>query len=244
MKTEKTEQNKLDEQAITTAAAAALHDLELDIEVKSATADGDEWCVQFTAEYRQFCDTFRDQFGKANSFELIREKIKRHLLKQQQNKIRSNVRVRRGKTEQRRPASDNLLQTALKTIGGAVSQTAEVAGEIIKEASSLPEQALTALADATESISPASAPSLQSGQDVEQPLLRVRVKAAAKSAKKRSTSARKATSKKRPSAKKVAKKTTKKATKKAASKSKRVPAKATSKSVKKRAGSKSSRKGR
>lgn len=240
MKTEKTEQNKLDEQAITAAAAAALHDLELDIEVKSATADGDEWCVQFTAEYRQFCDTFRDQFGKENSFELIREKIKRHLLKQQQNKIRSNVRVRRGKTEQQRPTSDNLLQTALKTIGGAVSQTAEVAGEIIKEASSLPEQALTALADATDSISPASAPPLQSGEGVEQPLLRLRVKAAAKSAKKRSTSARKATSKKRPAAKKSAKK----AAKKTASKSKRAPAKARSKSGKKRAGSKSSKKGR
>jgi hypothetical protein len=242
MKTETTKQNELDEQAITTAAAAALQDLELDIEVKSASADGERWCVQFTAEYRQFCDTFRDQFGKENSFELIREKIKRDLLKQQQNKIRSNVRIRRGKTEQRGPTSDNLLETALKTIGGAVGQTAEVAGEIIKQASSLPEQALTALADVTDGIGPSSTPPLQSGQDVEQPLARVRVKVktAAKSTRKRSPSARKATSKKRAAAKKA----TKKAAKKAASKSKRASAKATSKSGKKRASTKSSKKNR
>ena len=225
MKKEATKQNKLDEQAITAAAAAALHDLELDIEVKSVSADGDRWCVQFMAEYNQFCDTFRDQFGKENSFELIREKIKRSLLKQQQNKIRSGVRIRRGKTEQRRPASDSFLQTALKTIEGAVGQTAEVAGEIIQQASSFPEQALTALTDAAGSLSTASALPLQSGQDVEQPLMRVRVKAAAKSTRKSARSTRKATSKKSTPAK---------ATKKTASKSKRSPAKAKSKSGKKR----------
>lgn len=235
MKSKATEQNTLDEQAITKAATAALHDLELDIEVKSVLADGDNWCVQFTTEYRQFCDTFRDQFGKENSFELIREKIKRSILKQQQNKIRSGVRYRRGKTEQQRSTSDGLLETALKTIGGAVGQTAEAAGEIIKQASSLPEQALTALADATGGISALSGTSLQSEQGVEQPLARVRVKVAAKSTAKRKPAARKATSKKGSAAKKAIKK-------KAASKSKRAPAKSSVKSGKKSVGTKSGKK--
>lgn len=233
MKNEATEQNKLDEQALTKAAAAALHDLQLDIEVKSVSADGDRWCVQFMTEYSQFCDSFRDQFGKANSFELIREKIKRSLLKQQQNKIRSGVRVRRGKTEQRRPASDSLLQTALKTIEGAVGQTSEVAGEIIKQAAHIPAQALTALADAAGVVSHATESPLQTGPGVEQPLARARVKVAAKSTAKRKPSARTATSKKS---------TTTKVAKKAASKSKRASAKSTSKSAKKRTSTKSSKK--
>ena len=235
MKNEATEESKLDEQSITKAAAAALSDLQLDTEVKSVNADGDRWCVQFKSEYNQFCDTFRDQFGKENSFELVREKIKRSLLKQQQNKIRSSVRIRRGKTEQRRPSSDNLLQTALKTIEGAVGQTAEVAGEIIKQVSSLPEQASEILTDAAGGLSGATAP-LQSGQGVDQPLMRIRVKPAAKSTRKNSRSARQAASKKS---------TAKKAAKKASVKSKkRTPAKATSKAAKKRASTKSSKKSR
>ncbi|HEX8494867.1 MAG TPA: hypothetical protein VF658_18645 [Pyrinomonadaceae bacterium] len=235
MNSKATKQNTLDEQAITKAAMAALHDLELDIEVKSVEADGDNWCVQFTTEYRQVCDTFRDQFGQENSFELIREKIKRSILKQQQTKIRSGVRIRRGKTEERRPTSDVLLQTALKTIGGAVGQTAEAAGEIIKQASHLPEQALTALADATGSASAASGTTHQSVEGVEQPLARVRVKVAAKSTAKRRPAARKATSKKGPAAKKAAKK-------KATSKSKRASVKSSAKSGTKRTGTKSGKK--
>lgn len=233
MKDKEPQRNKLDEQAIAAAATAAVQDLELDTEVKSVNADGDKWCVQFATEYRQFCDTFRDQFDKENSFELIREKIKRHILKHQQNKIRSNVRIRRGKTTESRSSSDNFLESAVKTITGAVGQTAGVAGEIINQASSLPEQALEALTGAAESIGTASNPPLQSAQSVEQPLMRVRVKTtSSKPTKKSSRSAHKAATKKSRAAKKSASKS--------ASKKASASAKSTSKSAQKR-GSKKAR---
>ena len=190
MKNEAPNENRLDEQEITKAARAALEDLQLETEVKSVAAEGERWCVQFTADYNQFCDNFRDQFGKANSPELIREKIKRHILKQQQSKIRAGVRVRKVKP-QPSAAPDNFLETAWKTIEGVVGQTADAAGEIVNQALGLPQQALTAIAE-----TPSAPP---------QPLMRVSVKSAArKSTKKSSRSPRKTTRGKGPATRKDA----------------------------------------
>lgn len=197
MKSKTPEQNRLGEQFIKEAAAAALSDLQIEAEAKLVSNSKDKWCIQFTADYSQFCDSFRDRFGKENSFELIREKIKRHILKQQQNKIRSGVRIRKGKPQQRESASDNLLETAVKTIESVATQTAGVAGEIFNQASSLPETALTVLDNATKAISQISAPTSQSAHRAEQPLARLTVKAATvKATRKSSRSVSKGSSKK------------------------------------------------
>lgn len=222
MKKEAPQAAKLSEQSIREAANAAVHDLQLDVEVERVAAEGETWCVHFTADYRQFCDGFRDQFGKENGFELMREKIKRHILKQQQNKIRAGVRVRRGRA-QPRPATDNFLETAVKTIEDVASQAVAVAGELINQAVSLPQTALKVFEAAAEIVSPAAEPSSHPAQKketaLEQPLARVRVKttAAAKSSGKSSSPARRATSKKSTAARKTAKAATKR-TKRAASK--------------------------
>ena len=205
---------KLDEQSITEAAEAALSDLQLDAGVASVTADGESWCVRFTADYGQFCDNFQDPFGKENGFQLIREKIKRHLLKQQQNKIRAGVRIRRGKPEPRRPAG-NLLETAVKTIGGVASQTAGFAADVINQAMSLPETALRALETAVETVpdtaSPASEPLRQPAPP--QSLARVQLKmAATESAEKSSRAAHQATPKEGSSSRKAATQNSKAAT--------------------------------
>jgi hypothetical protein len=249
MKSKRPEQNRLDEQSINEAATAALRDLQVDAEAKSVSADKDRWCIQFTAEYAQFCDGFRDRFGKENSFELIREKIKRHILKQQQHKIRSNVRVRRGKPQpQRQPSSDNLLETAVKTIEAVATQTAGVAGEIINQASSLPETVLSTLDNATRAIGQISAPANQPAHEAEQPpLARITVKAASarKAAKKRSGSASKGSSKKAGPAKKAASKkkpVASKSTSKSAAKSGRKVSPSSKKSTTKKSASKKSTK--
>ncbi len=254
MKTEEPQHTQLDEQLIRDAATAAIHNLQLDIEVKTIVADGEDWCVQFSTEYRQFCDTFRDQFGKENSFELVREKIKRHILKHQQHKIRASVRIRRGKQERRaEPAS--LFETTVKAIGGLAGQTAELTGEIIKQASKLPETALNVIDETVKAAGTVIEPTSQPGQSVEQPLARIRVKTAARKTKRKSPSpARKATTKKASTGKKAAskkatiRKTISKKTisKKTTSRKKRAAAKSTAKPAsrpsKKRSGTKKSAK--
>ncbi|MBD0326618.1 MAG: hypothetical protein ICV68_09310 [Pyrinomonadaceae bacterium] len=237
MKKKEPQANQLDEQLIMKAAAAALSDLQLDIEAREVVADGDDWCVRFSSEYNQFCDTFRDQYDKENSFELIREKIKRHILKQQQNKIRAGVRIRRGKTE-RRTQPPTLFETAVKAIGEVAGQTADITGEIINQASRLPETASKVFDETAKAISATIGPTSQSGESVEQPLARVRIKVAApKSKRKRSTSsARKSSAKKATTSRKAAskkKRTTKKST-----------VKSTSRIGKKRGGTKKSAKGK
>jgi hypothetical protein len=228
MKKETPPLKKLDEQTIREAAEAALRDLQLDAGVESVTAGGDDWRVQFTADYGQFSDSFRDQFGKENSFELVREKIKRHILRQQQRKIRAGARIRRGRPE-RRPPAENLFEAAVKTIGGVASQTAGFAGEIINQAMSLPQTALTALETAgqtlTEAINPAAEPSSQPAapQQSPPPLARVRIKMdaakpVAKVSAKSSSVARQASSKKASASKKAATKSSKRATAKPAAK--------------------------
>jgi hypothetical protein len=232
MKNEAPQHSQLNEQSIKDAAAAALHHLQLDVEAKAVSADGDAWCIQFTADYNQFCDSFRDQFGKENSFELIREKVKRHILKQQQNKIRAGVRIRRGKTKRPAPQPATLFETTLKTIEDIAGQTAEFAGEVIHQASSLPEAALRTLDEATKAANSTTTLITQAVERVaEQPSARVTVKAAAKAQSKRSSSARKA----------VVKKAT---AKKAASKKTRAAAKSTSRPGKKSGGTKKKNAGR
>lgn len=235
--------NQLGQQFIMEAAAAALNDLQLEIEAREVVADGEEWCVRFSAEYNQFCDTFHDQYGKENSFELVREKIKRHILKHQQNKIRAGVRIRRGKAE-RRTEPPSLFETAVKAVSEVAGQTADITGEIINQASRLPETAAKVFDEAAKVVSTTVRLAGQSDESVEQPLARVRIKAAAtKSKQKRSTSsARKTSAKKTAASRKSASKKKRAATKPRAKST--TKAKPTSQTGKKRGGTKRSAKKR
>lgn len=242
MKNEAPPDNQLNERSIRDAAAAALQSLQLDVEVKAVEANGDDWCVQFTADYNQFCDSFRDQFGKENSFELVREKIKRYILKQQQNKIRAGVRIRRGKTKQAAPPPASFFETAMQTLEGIASQTTDLAGEVVKQASRLPETALETLDQATTAATSTAALVSQTIERVtEQPLARVTVKRARKATSKRKSSKRSSSKRSSTKRKAVAKKSS---SKKAASKKQRAAAKSTSRPVKKRGGTKKRAKGK
>src|SRR5215210_7262274 len=102
----------MDEQAITGAAEEAINDLQLDCKIKDVcrSPNGEQWCVQFSGKYGQFCDDFKDQFEKENSSSLVREKIKSHLLKQV-TKIRSTTgKSRRPRTP---PSGESLEQNSV-----------------------------------------------------------------------------------------------------------------------------------
>ena len=90
----------MEEKSIKRAAQEAVNDLELDCEVKEVcrSPNGDEWCVQFSGSYSQFCDKFQDQFERDNSTSVVREKIKKHLIKQVDKIRRSTGKARRPKT--------------------------------------------------------------------------------------------------------------------------------------------------
>lgn len=149
----------MDERSINGAAIAAISDLELDCEIKDVcqNAGRDAWCIQFSGKYGQFCDDFKNQFGKENSPRVIREKIKSHLLKQV-SKIRSSTGRRRKPAtsdalEQRESASD-LLAAPLKLVQDVFNRAAGVTGEVVSRASDVAESARDAVADLAGNISP------------------------------------------------------------------------------------------
>lgn len=245
MKNQTPQQSQLNEQSIRDAAAAALRDLQLDVEVKAVAADGKDWCIQFTADYNQFCDNFRDQFDKENSFEVMREKVKRYVLKQQQNKIRAGVRIRRGKAERPAPQATNLFETTLQAIEGIASQTAAVTGEVVRQATRLPETARKTLDEATNAATATATLVTQTIERIaEQPLARVTVKRARKATSKRASSKRSSSARKAVSKKASAKKGASKKKKGASKKKSATAAKSTSRSVKKRGGTKKRAKGK
>ena len=149
----------MDERSINGAAIAAISDLELDCEIKDVCQNSgrDAWCIQFSGKYGQFCDDFKNQFGKENSPRVIREKIKSHLLKQV-SKIRSSTGRRRKPAtsddlEKRESASD-LLAAPLRFVQDVFNRATGVAGEVVSRASDVAESARDAVADMAGNISP------------------------------------------------------------------------------------------
>ncbi|HEV7858974.1 MAG TPA: hypothetical protein VGO91_10190 [Pyrinomonadaceae bacterium] len=137
----------MDEKLIAAAAEAAVNDLQLDCQVASIyrRKDKDAWCVKFSGSYREFCDEFRSRFGEENSAEVVREKIKRHLLKSPKPTGR-----RRG-VSNRSPMigpESSLLDLPLQIAGDALEQTARLAGEIINGTVNAAETAIKTVADA------------------------------------------------------------------------------------------------
>jgi hypothetical protein len=148
----------MDEQAITRAAEEAVNDLQLDCQIKNVRRSprGDEWCVQFSGKYGQFCDDFKNQFEKENSSSLVREKIKGHLLKQV-TKIRSST----GKTRKGRvnpsaegQAQSSLLSEPFKMIEDAFNRASQFAGGVVEQVAGVADVARETVAGVAESISP------------------------------------------------------------------------------------------
>jgi len=148
----------VDEKVIKRAASEALSDLELDCEIKDVcrSPDGDQWCVQFSGSYSQFCDEFQDQFEHDNSASVVREKIKRHLIKQVDKIRRSKGKARRPKTAQSadQQANNNIIASPLDVIGDAVSRASEIAGDVIEQAATVADAARETLSSVAENISP------------------------------------------------------------------------------------------
>ncbi|HKR01507.1 MAG TPA: hypothetical protein VJT09_12590 [Pyrinomonadaceae bacterium] len=149
----------MDERSINGAAIRAIHDLEIDCEIKDVCRPSgkEEWCIQFSGKYGQFCDDFKNQFGKENSIQVIREKIKSHLLKQV-SKIRSSTGRRRrpaasAAEESTRPGSD-LLSAPLELVKEAYNRAAGIAGTVFNQASAVAETAREVVSDAASSINP------------------------------------------------------------------------------------------
>jgi hypothetical protein len=149
----------MDERAINGAAIEAIRDLELDCEIKEVCqrGSGDEWCIQFSGKYGQFCDSFMNQFEKESSPEVIREKIKGYLIKQV-NKIRITTGRRRKPAvadagEKREPES-GILAAPLKLIEELFDRAVAVTGGAIGQASTVAETARDAVADAAANINP------------------------------------------------------------------------------------------
>jgi hypothetical protein len=150
----------MDEQAINGAAIEAIRDLELDCEIKDVCErDGrNGWCIQFSGKYGQFCDEFKGQFGDENSHQVMREKIKRHLIKQV-NKIRSSTgRKRRaavGETSRdSQPEEGGILSAPLKMLGEVFDRVAGVTGVVVDQASTAADAARDAVADMAANITP------------------------------------------------------------------------------------------
>jgi hypothetical protein len=149
----------MDERAINGAAIEAIRDLELDCEIKEVRRSSgvDEWCIEFSGKYGQFCDKFQNQFGEQSSHQVIREKIKGHLIKQV-NKIRSSTGRKRKpaviETGARRAPESGILTAPLRMMGEMFDRVASITGIAINQASTVAETARDAVADAASNMNP------------------------------------------------------------------------------------------
>ena len=134
--------SQLDEKVITRAAEEAVNGLQLQSRVEKVfqhPRSKEKWCIQFTGEYGQFCNEFRNQDGQPNSPELIREKVKSFFLK-----MRKPVRIRRGSSHKASESrQESILSAApLEIVGQALDQTTRLVGDVINQVSGLARSAL------------------------------------------------------------------------------------------------------
>lgn len=130
----------MDAETIKREASAALDDLEIDSTVSDVTHSGENWCVHFSSDYGQVCDSFQNQFKRDNSPRVIREKIKKHLLAQitQLRNKGGRRTTKKGFGEEARPDVGALLTDAIeqtsRAIGQAIDSTLGFTGDSIKSA--------------------------------------------------------------------------------------------------------------
>jgi hypothetical protein len=206
----------MDERAINGAAIEAIHDLELDCEIRDVCrrSGGEEWCIQFSGKYGQFCDKFKNQFGEESSPQVIREKIKTHLIKQV-SKIRSSTGRKRkpavNDLAESRSSEDGILSAPLKIIGEAFDRVTSIAGGVIDSAATVAETARDAVADVAANISPVTVEVRSVTRTSEKRAARsITKKKPAKPAKAKAAKAKKSTKRVTRSAGKQTKKTGKK----------------------------------
>jgi hypothetical protein len=146
----------MDKQDITRAAEAALGDLNLDGKVNDVirSPSGDKWCVQFSGHYAQLCDEFKDQFGEENGPAVVREKIKRYLLKQV-TKIRNTTgKTRRPRSQPSDKQKSSATSKSFGFIGDALERASQIAGEVAERASGVAGAARDAVVDVAEKLTP------------------------------------------------------------------------------------------
>jgi hypothetical protein len=213
----------MDERAINGAAIEAIRDLELDCEIKEVVqaSGADQWCIQFSGKYGQFCDEFKNQFGEESSPQVLREKIKSHLIKQV-SKIRSGTGRKRKavtvETEESRETGSKLLAEPLRMVGEVFERLTGITGIVVDQATTAAETARDALADAASNLSPLTIEVRGKTRRSETRAPTTASKTSTRTAKGKSASPRKATKRAAPAARKQAKKASKKAAAKAAGK--------------------------
>lgn len=139
----------MDENLIRSAAAEAVADLKLDCRVVSVDKRKDDWCVKFSEKYGELCDEFRSRLGEENSPQVVREKIKRHLLKAPKpTGRRKGVRTRTARTAQ----DNSLLDLPIQLAGGALKESARVVSEAVGGTLEAAETALKTVADAASAV--------------------------------------------------------------------------------------------
>ena len=147
----------MDKEDIKRAAREAIKDLQLDCEITEVTKPigKNNWCIQFSGNYGQFCDAFQDKAGEENSARVVKEKIKRFFLKQ-----RKPARIVRGRTSSARTGRGgeiSLLSTLLDAGEGALKQASRIATEVVERAADLNRTVLETEAEWVETVSPTMA---------------------------------------------------------------------------------------
>lgn len=120
-------------------ARDALLDLQLDTTVSRVMQNGKNWCVQFSGDYNQFCDSFQNQFDRDNSPAVIRQKIKKHLLEQiTQLRNKGGRRTTRKGFDEDQPNVTELFKEAItettRAIGDAIDRTLGFTGATVQAA--------------------------------------------------------------------------------------------------------------
>ena len=205
----------MDERAINGAAIEAIRDLELDCEIKGvlSSGGGDEWCIQFSGKYGQFCDEFKNQFGEESSHQVIREKIKGHLIKQV-SKIRSSTGRKRKPAvagpDESRETESGFLAAPLKMVGEVFDRLAGITGIVVNQAATAADAARDAVTDAASSLSPLTIEVRSKTRTAEKRASGSGRKRSVKAAKTRPAKSKKASKRAAPGARKQAKKASKK----------------------------------
>jgi hypothetical protein len=206
----------MDERAINGAAIEAIHDLKLDCEIKDVCrrSGGEEWCIQFSGKYGQFCDKFKNQFDEESSPQVMREKIKSYLIKQV-SKIRSSTGRKRKPavkdSSESRPSEGGILSAPLKMLGEVFDRVTGIAGGVMEQAATVAGTARDAVADVAANIPPVTIEVKSVTRTSEKrPSRSTAKKKTAKQAKPKAAKAKKATRRVVRSASKQAKKTAKK----------------------------------
>ena len=142
----------MDAETIKREALDAILDLQLDSSVSGVTQSGKNWCVQFSGDYGQFCDSFQNQFDRDNSPRVIREKIKKHLLGQiTQLRNKGGRRTTKKGFDDDEPNVTELFQEAVtqttRAIGEAIDRTLGVTGAGIQAAGDVAEAVTASTAE-------------------------------------------------------------------------------------------------